>query len=235
MAKYLEQLRADTEKCYNEGDVDCVWSNYRQLALGGYFFSPHASRHMMNFLTKGGDIEYRTALFGQSSAKWVTESSAVGQVIPKVKRELLRAIWVEAKQGKLKSGDPRPDTKLYTIDLDPSDNDVYYGLGKFSFWAEADFTITGCYEVKVKPIYHFQDTYDWNAEMLAGGAIPGVGGFEDDWAQVLVDHNRAKGFNISGSWAGPNKKYIFLSAGRQCIGNTPNVKSTASAWVTFFV
>jgi hypothetical protein len=141
------------------------------------------------------------------------ESNAVGQVIPKVRKELLRAIWSEAKKGRMKSvsGTPRPDTKLYSIDLDDSNNDVYYGLGKFSFWAEVDYSITGCYEIEFKPIYHFQDTYDWNVGSIAGGAIPGVGGFEDNWAQMLVNQGRAKGFTISGTWAGPNKKYTFSS------------------------
>ena len=33
---FLEQLRANTEKCFNVGDSDCIWRNYKILATGGY-------------------------------------------------------------------------------------------------------------------------------------------------------------------------------------------------------
>jgi hypothetical protein len=167
---------------------------------------------MKNFLTTGGEIKYETSSYGQSSSKWVMKSKAVGRVFPKVNKDLLRAIWIEAKQGKTAAANPRPDTKVYTVDYDPNDWDLYYGLGKFDFWAEADYSIKGCYEVEVRPIYHFQDEYNWHAGLAAGGDIPGINGFEDAWTQMLVDHGKAQGFNISGSWAGPNKKYTFPAA-----------------------
>jgi hypothetical protein len=169
MALILKSLRDNTEKCYKEGDVDCVWRNYMIIAQGGFIKSPHASRHMKNFLTKGGDIKYETAFYGSSSSKWVLQSQLVGQAIPKINKALLRAIWIEAKQGKMVSGSPKPDTKLYVIDYDQSNNDVYYGLGKFEFWAEVEYKITGCYEVEFKPTYRFQDIYDWHEGFGAGG------------------------------------------------------------------
>lgn len=205
----LEQLRANTEKCYNEGDANCVWRNYKIIANGGYVYSSHASIHMNNFLDQGGSIEYKTAFFGSSSSKWVMESDIVKQSLPKVKKDLLRKIWAEGKKGNLTSGSSKPRTETYALNYDPDNLDVYYGLGQFFFWAEADYSITDCSIVEVKPVYHFEDTYDWHNGLKAGGNVPGVSDFEDAWSKMLVDQNMAKEFEISGTWTGPNKKYTF--------------------------
>jgi len=121
---FLEQLRASTEKCYNAGDADCVWRNYKAIATGGYLYSSHAASHMNNFLHQGGDIKYETALFGPSSSRWVMESNIVKQSLRKVTKDLLRKIWAEGKQGNVASGSSKPRTETYALDLDPSNTDV---------------------------------------------------------------------------------------------------------------
>jgi hypothetical protein len=48
-------------------------------------------------------------------------------------------------------------------------------------------------------------------DLERGGDIQYLNEFQDDWAQMLVNNNKAKVFKISGSWRGPNKKYTFSS------------------------
>lgn len=208
----LEQLRADTEKCYNAGDTNCVWRNYKIVATGGNFLSFHAAKHLNHFLdNKGTGIVYETALVGTSSAKWVMKSDAVALNMSKIRKQLLRAIWKEAKQGMTKSS-TKVTTDHLAVDYDPANIDLYYGLGQFFFWAEADYTITGCYEVTVKPTYHFEDTYDWHINLGgAGGNIKGLNGFKDAWSESLVNAGVASPFTISGTWDYPKKVYTFNS------------------------
>jgi hypothetical protein len=206
----LAQLAANTKKCYDNGDVDCVWRNYKILATGGYLKSEHASIHLNNFLTKGGDIEYTTALFGPRSSKWIMQSNKIADVFRKVRKELLLGIWKEAKLGNMSSGGSIVKSKTYPVDYDYDNNDVYYGLGQFYFWAEAEYSIGGCYTVEIRPTYKIKDTYDWHIGLAAGGPLAGVADFKDDWTQMLVNANKASTFKISGSWKGPNRKYTFL-------------------------
>jgi hypothetical protein len=92
-------------------------------------------------------------------------------------------------------------------------SDLYYALGDFYVSVEAHYEISGCYDVIVKPKYHFHDPYNWHPEqnLQAGGSVGGVGGFEDAWAASLKP-SRAQEYNITGDWNGPNKIYHLPSA-----------------------
>lgn len=89
--------------------------------------------------------------------------------------------------------------------------DLYYAMNVISLWVEADYKVEGCYEVAVKPTYRFWDAYDWHPSLLAGGGVPGLAGFKDEWAAALHDAGLAAKFEVSGYWEGPNKVYVFPS------------------------
>jgi hypothetical protein len=69
----------------------------------------------------------------------------------------------------------------------------------------------GCYEASVRPTYRFWDPYDWHKGLAAGGGVPGLARFEDEWAAALHDAGLAQEYEISGYWLGPVKVYTFPS------------------------
>jgi len=83
-------------------------------------------------------------------------------------------------------------------------------MNTFLLWAESDYEAEGCYCYEVTAIhtYHFFDRYDWHEGMAAGGGLPGVSGFKDEWAAALHDAGLAREFEISGWWY-EGKIYTF--------------------------
>ncbi len=205
--RWAENLRAKTEKCYNAGDLDCVWRNYFELAEGGAVFLPHPSTHLLNFLWKLGDIDYRPRNRNYDS-RWAFTDEVAKNVLKKVRREILKRIHHNGKDGTF-SG--HVFTNQFPVDYDPLKYDVYYSLGEYYVSAEANYFISGCYSVIVRPVYHFHDTYDWHNGKPGGGGLGGVAGFQDAWAQALQDAGKGASFDINGYWNGPNKIYGFSS------------------------
>jgi len=166
--KYLEDLRAETEQCYNAGDLDCVWQNYYKLSVGaGWLGLSHASLHLSNFLWKSGDINYRP-WGGQLDSRWVFEDETAKQTLKHVRNEMWRLIHKGAKNGKMND---HIQTERIPVPY-PFDNvDLYYAMGEFYLSGEADYVVTGCYTVLVRPVYHFEDKYDWHPGLPASGGI----------------------------------------------------------------
>ena len=204
--QYLENLRAQTEKCFNEGDLNCVWWNYYQLAVGAPVWGyPHASLHMFHFLLKEGDVNYKPWA-GSYDSRWVFGDQTTKPYMKKLNKEILAQIHREAKKGSL-SGHIETGS---IEDMYPDNRDIYYALGAFGLSAEADYIISNCYSVTVRPTYHFNDVYDWHKGLVAGGAGgAGLSGFQDAWTKALQDAGKAASFKMSGYWSGPNKIYEF--------------------------
>lgn len=89
-----------------------------------------------------------------------------------------------------------------------TEKDLYYAMNIFSLWAEADYEIKGCYEVSMTPTYRFYDSYDWHEGLPAGGAVPALGGFKDEWVAALHDAGLALEYEITGYWEGRARLYI---------------------------
>jgi hypothetical protein len=45
---------------------------------------------------------------------------------------------------------------------------------------------------------HFADDYNWHEGYAAGGGVPGIKEFEDEWAAALHDHGLALEFKVQG-------------------------------------
>jgi RHS repeat-associated protein len=206
---YLEKLRARTENCYNKGNSLCVWEAYHELALAAPAFGfPHSSDHMLNYLYKGGDIEYET--WGGRNvrdSRWVFADTFTRRPLKKVTKEMWRLIHLAVATGSTKG---HVNTGNQTTGYAPNGTDLYYALGSFSVSVEADYEVSGCYEVTIKPKYHFYDLYDWHPTAGAGGGVGGLGGFNDSWSASLKP-NFAEEYKINGTYRGPNKIYHFSS------------------------
>jgi len=197
-APILEALRDKAEDCYNKGDLDCVWWCYWSLAAGGGFFGepigkPHASRHLFQFLYKWGDLDWGT------ESDWVFRSPSVQAEMPSINEDILSSVHAAARGGEM-SG--HVETIRYPIAADSdTESDLYYAMFRFNVWANADYRawLLGCkYLVTIAPTYYFADDYDWHEGLPAGGGIPGVGGFKDEWAAALHDHGLALEFQVQG-------------------------------------
>jgi RHS repeat-associated protein len=207
--KVLESLRDKAEACFNAGDLDCVWRCYKALAIGGNLLGyKHASDHMNRFLHKKGDIFYHPIRSSDApdTSDWIRTSPSVVAERQLIEQEMLFLVHGTARRGTLVGkvvASQRP------VDPDPeTEKDLYYSMNIFTLWADASFEIKGCYELTLRPTYHFRDPYDWHAGLAAGGAVPGLAGFKDEWAAALHDAGLALEYGITGYWKGPNK--IFL-------------------------
>jgi len=206
----LARLRDQAEACYNAGDFQCLWNCYWLLAFGGYSLGyRHAALHMFQFLYKWGDLEYSyqnpDAHFWPD---WIRYSPSVQKKKPEIEREILGLIHQEARNGSW-SGDV--ETVKHSIRPDRGEVDLYYAMNVFLLWAEADYGIEGCYEVEVRAVYRFRDTYDWHPGLPAGGGVPVLGDFPDEWSAALERAGLAQSFEIRGSWKEPRKRYLFLA------------------------
>ena len=212
---YLEYLRGIAEYCYEKGDSLCVWGAYVELALGAPVFGyHHSSRHMLNYLFKGGDLYYPSASGipgrpgGMESSLWVFTAPHARRELRQATKDMWVKIHTDANIGKT-SGDVK--SEKFSTGYPDGSSDIYYALGDFYVSVEAHYEISGCYDVIVKPIYHFEDTYDWHPGLPAAGNIQGLMGFQDAWAASLKP-GYAREYNISGDWKGPNKIYHFVNA-----------------------
>ncbi|MFQ6102579.1 MAG: RHS repeat domain-containing protein, partial [Anaerolineae bacterium] len=210
----LGWLRDKAEACYEAGDLDCVWNCYWALANGGSILGyRHASRHMFQFLYKKGDIVYPYRSTGGPEGEnsgWIRRSPSVQGEIPKVEQRILRLIHTDARSG-IRSG--YVETSQFSVYPDRNtERDLYYAMNVFALWAETDYEIEGCYEVKVRPTYRFWDPYDWHEGLAAMGPVPGLAGFKDEWAAALHDAGLAEEYEISGYWLDPVKVYTFPSS-----------------------
>lgn len=211
---YLEYLRDITKNCYEKGNTQCVWNSYFQLA----FFAPlfgysHSSDHLLNYLYKGGDIYYPSGTGipgppgGRKSSLWVFTAPHARRAL----RQVTKQMWVEIHKDAI-TGKTSGDVKTGDLRTGYPDgySDMYFALGDFYVSVEAHYEISGCYDVTVKPTYHFHDPYDWHPEedLQAGGNIKGLFDFKDAWAASLKP-DFASEYNITGDWNGPNKIYHF--------------------------
>jgi hypothetical protein len=129
--------------------------------------------------------------------------------MPMLEQDLLYVIHTEARSGDMKG---EAETKRWLVTPNTEEEeDLYYAMNQFSLWVEADYKIEGCYEASVRPTYRFWDPYDWHKGLAAGGGVPGLAGFEDEWAAALHDAGLAQEYEISGYWLGPVKVYTFPS------------------------
>ena len=219
---YLEHLRKITKNCYDNGDRQCVWNSYFNLALFGRFFGyPHASNHMLNFLTKGNVINYSntSGRFSEKDSKWIFSNSTYQDSLWTSPKELWKTKQKRAKQGESKG---TITTNKRPTDYPELGSDEYYALGAIHVWIEAEYEIKGRSQLSIKPIYHFFDEYDWHPCLLVGGGIGGLGGFQDAWAASL-EPDLINGFDISGSWSGSNKVYEFPDSSMMLIPQLSNV------------
>ena len=149
---------------------------------------------MLQFLFKAGDIDYEW-----SNAMWLTWNPSVRAAQKTAEDDLLVEIHAKAKVGEL-SGRAKTNPRLVTALT--QEIDLYYAMYRFQLWAEADYKVTldaqCCYEVDTKTEYHFYDTYDWHKGLSAGGDLPAISKFKDDWSAALQDAGLAKGYEIRG-------------------------------------
>jgi hypothetical protein len=221
---YLEKLRTQAENCYNDNNSLCVWEAYFELAAFAPAFGyKYSSDHLFNFLFKGGDIEYVS--FGGRGKKpslWVFSDSHVRKPLRQETKEMWTRIHLDVLSGKSKG---HVKTDMSEVGYPGQRTDLWYALGNFYVYIEADYEVSGCYDVLVKPTYYFYDNYDWHPNLGAGGGVGGLGGFKDEWAKSLVP-TYAKEYEITGSWIGPNKLYHFSSKWLDWSVN----KNTYSTW-----
>jgi hypothetical protein len=154
---------------------------------------------MFQFLYKWGDLDWGT------DSGWVFRSPSVRAKMPSVNEEMLSRVHTAARGGET-SGHVK--TQRYPIAADPhTEGDLYYAMYRFRIQAEADFRarqVLGCnHLVTIAPTYYFFDSYDWHKGLAAGGGLPGVKGFKDEWAAALHDHGLALEFEVQGHQNGP--------------------------------
>lgn len=181
----LEWLREQAEACYNSSprDLDCVERAYYALAIGGRVTGfKHASDHLFRFLRKEGDILYHPDKLdgAPDTSWWVKMSPSVGPRVLALNSDLVLEIHSMARAGKF-AGFIEVDPRKVNPDIE-DEKDLYLSMNEFSLWAEADYEISGCYEVTMIPTYRFWDPYDWHEGLAAGGAVQGLAGFKDEWA-----------------------------------------------------
>lgn len=208
----LRALKRTAETCYGEGDLECVWRAYYALALGGrVLLYNHASDHLFRFLRKQGDILYHPyrSSSAPSTSDWVRFAPSVGKEVPLVNGDMLFRIHSRARAGGL-IGSVRAADRPVQPDK-ASERDLYFAMNGFSLWAWAAFEVEGCYQVIVSPTYWFSDGYDWHPGLPAGGAVPGLADFKDEWAAALHDSGLAMEYEITGYWMGPVREYTFPS------------------------
>ena len=206
-----EWLHARAESCFATGDLECVWSCYWGVAVGGSVAGyKHASGHLLQFLYKWGDLEYLPP-----ASLWVSSYNSVQQELPSLEQDMLRQVHEEASRGKLNG---HLKTRSWTIVPDSTlEPDLYYAMNAFQLWIETAYEIAWCagcdYEVTVEPKYHFYDDYDWHKGLGALGPAAGVAGFKDEWAAALDDAGLALEFKVFGFWLDwPSvKAYTFPS------------------------
>jgi hypothetical protein len=207
----VKSLRDETEKCYNDGELVCVWRNYYALAVGGNILGyTHAADHLFQFLFRRGDINYKpipqTSI--TNSSYWVFSSNAVQTELPDRESEILGLIHDKAKSG-IHEGHLETNRRAVDIPNKDIDKDLYYAMNIFTLWVEVDYEISGCYEVILRPTFRFWDAYDWHVGLAAGGPAIGVAGFKDKWTAALHDSGMALEYEISGYWFGPDKIFTF--------------------------
>ena len=191
----MEWLRGKAEACYIAGDLDCVWSCYFALAEGAPLFGyPHAAVHLEQFLLKRGNLDWG------SFSLWVFNSPSVQAEMPSINEDIFGSVHAAAR-GSDASG--YIETKQYPVQANPAtEEDLYYAMYGFQIWAEADYSarqVFGCNSlVVIRTTYRFWDAYDWHEGLAAGGGVPGVSGFQDEWAAALHDHGLALEYEIEG-------------------------------------
>jgi RHS repeat-associated protein len=208
--KSLEALRERAERCYDAADWGCLWETYTLLAVGGVLQGyNHAADHMFRYLYLQGDIlyhPYRSA-DAPDTSDWVRDTPSVRTALPALTQRLLSLIHDDAVAG-LSFGRVLTEKVPHHPNVG-SEKDLYYAMNLFSLWAEADYSLSSCYEIEVSPTYWFEDEYDWHPGLAAGGAVPALGGFKDEWAAALSDHGLALEYSILGYWQGLTMAYIF--------------------------
>lgn len=165
---------------------------------------------MHRFLYKLGDAEY-----GPTSeyTAWVRSSPAVQEKKAQLEKDLPAFVHNQAKHGEKKG---HTKTQSLPVKADPEmEVDLHYAMYRFSLWAEADYEVDqnpSCnYDVTIRPTYHFTDDYNWHEGLQAGGVLPGVAGFEDEWSAALHGAGLAKEFKTHGYWKERTKTYTYPS------------------------
>jgi hypothetical protein len=179
---------------------------YRSLALGGNILGyEHAADHLLQFLYKGGDIEYPpyTMYFGnirlfRSDSSWIRYSPSVQSTIPLVDQDILYLVHWKARRGEMNG--QVETTRRQVWPSKATEGDVYYAMNIFLLWAEANYWVQGCYQATVEATYRFFDRYDWHPGLPAGGPVPGLADFKDAWTQALQDARLGAPFDINGWW-----------------------------------
>jgi len=161
---------------------------------------------MLQFLFKEGDIDYEWP-----ASMWLTWNPSVRAAQKVADDDLLEVIHTKAKAGEL-SGRAKTNPRLV---IPPTQEiDLYYAMYRFQLWAEADYEVAldpqCCYEVDAKTEYHFHDTYDWHKGLAAGGDLPAVSNFKDDWTAALQDVGLAQGYEIRGYFVNVPKQLVYI-------------------------
>lgn len=194
-------------------DWNRLWQLLWAAQIGGFFSGmPVASYLLRHFLNNTGEDIYfdyvalwpfltETPVEGGLDGGWIRNAPATQAKVSEIENDVLAQIQTEVAQGRI-SG--TISTRSYGVQTtSQSEPDLYHALGQFSLRAEVEYEViqnrNGQRVIRIQPIYHFSDEYDWHPERT-GGILP------HRYPWMLEQQGMASSYSVGGRWRGAERE-----------------------------
>lgn len=186
----VSYLSSQARECWNQQDANCMKGVYRNLARGAYLAGYWAAAgNMHHFLDNTGA---RRTMSGSDFSR-----------DPGVKESMAE---VRAELDRIAAGMAPSTSRQVNIGGRgswPSANEMYLAVGAFTLTATATIQKDHTGRARYTINYRATDRYDWHPSQggfAASAATIAGSGFQDAWAQLMVNKHVARPYDITASW-----------------------------------